>query len=130
MILLVIVVFFGVKYFYNKYIGILHSFLIKKEALWKSNMYFLSLLCCWTSTYYISFYGKRLLALSSIAKWAKKAMSQLKDKYLFILTSRMKQFNTDLIETERYWLTFSKHKVSNIILNSYLKNNISYLITR
>jgi len=128
MILLLVVVFFGIKYFYNKYIGFLHSFLLKREVLWRTNMYFLSLLCCWTSIYYISFYGKRILALSYVAKWASKAMAQLKKTYHFILISRMKQFNKNLIDTEKYWLVFSKHKIYDMISNSYLKNNTSYLL--
>jgi hypothetical protein len=128
MILLIIVVFFGIKYFYGKYISYLHSMLLNNEITWKTHMYFLSFLCTWCSIFYISFYGKRIKALSIICKWAGKSIEYLKKNYKFILERRMRIYGKYLINIEKYWLTFSKHKVFDIIEKSYLKNNIIFLL--
>jgi hypothetical protein len=128
MILLILVVFFGIKYFYGKYINYLHSFLIKNETTWRAHMYYLSFLCTWCSVFFISFYGRRIKALSAITEWSGKAINHFKKQYKFIVERRMKDFGKSLIEMEQYWLTFSRHQVSDLIDKSYLKNNIIFLL--
>lgn len=128
MILLIIVVFYGLKYFYSKYVNSLHTFLIKNEVNWKTHMYFLSFLCTWCSIYFISFYGKRIKALSAVCEWTSQAMVYLNNKYKYIVKRRMKLYGKYIIEIEKYWLRFSKHKVSDMIEKSYLRNNVIYLL--
>lgn len=128
MILLILVVFFGIKYFYTKYINNLHLFLIKNETSWKTQMYYLSFLCTWSSVFFISFYGKRIKALSQICNWVGHSMIHLKKNYKKIVERRMREFGKNLIDIEKYWLTFSRQKIRDIIEKTYLKNNIIFLL--